>query len=82
MPFLIFIALAKVIGVNNPDPLLSKSEAAAYLNIAEQTISNWIVTGRYKLPYVKVGRLTRFRKSDLEAFIARRTVGAETEGAE
>jgi excisionase family DNA binding protein len=69
-------ALVKGPTIRNDDPLLSKPEAAAYLSIAEQTISNWLATGRYKLPYVRVGRLIRFRKSDLDAFIARRTVGA------
>jgi excisionase family DNA binding protein len=82
MPLFILIALARVISNQNPDPLFSKAEAAAYLNIAEQTISNWLTTGRYNLPYVRVGRLIRFKKSDLDAFIARRTVGASDGGRE
>lgn len=69
-------ALVKGPSVKNADPLLSIPEAAAYLSIKPQTLNNWRATGRYNLPAVKVGRLVRFKKSDLDAFIARRTVGA------
>lgn len=57
------------------DPLLTSDEAAAYLDVAKHTLSVWRSTGRYRLPFVKVGRLVRYRKSDLDAFLARRTVG-------
>ncbi len=55
--------------------LLTRKEAAAYLGIAEMTLSIWKSTGRYNLPVVKVGRLVRYKKSDLDAFIDRRTTG-------
>lgn len=51
--------------------LLSRKEAAAYLGIAEQTLAIWKCTNRYDLPCAKIGRLVRYRKSDLDAFIAR-----------
>lgn len=51
--------------------LLSRKEAAAYLGIAEQTLAIWHSTKRYDLPCAKIGRLVRYRKSDLDAFIAR-----------
>ena len=50
--------------------LLSRKEAAAYLGVAEQTLAIWKTTGRYSLPVVKIGRLAKYRKSDLDAFIA------------
>ena len=53
--------------------LLSRKEAAAYLGVAEQTLAIWKTTGRYSLPVVKIGRLAKYRKSDLDAFIAHRT---------
>jgi len=53
--------------------LLSRKEAAAYLGVAEQTLAIWKTTGRYSLPVVKIGRLAKYRKSDLDAFIASRT---------
>jgi excisionase family DNA binding protein len=53
--------------------LLSRKEAAAYLGVSEQTLAIWRSTGRYKLPVVKIGRLAKYRKSDLDDFIRRRT---------
>ena len=55
--------------------LLSRQEAAVYLGVTERTLAVWKCTGRYNLPCVKIGRLAKYRKSDLDAFIARRTVG-------
>lgn len=55
--------------------LMSRREAALYLGIAEQTLAIWKTTGRYNLPVVKIGRLAKYRKSDLDAFIARRVQG-------
>ena len=59
--------------------LLTRKEAAAYLGISEQTLAVWKCTGRYNLPCVKTGRLVKYRKADLDAFITKRTVigGAE-----
>jgi excisionase family DNA binding protein len=50
--------------------LLSRSEAAAYLGIAKQTLAIWKCTKRHTVPYVKIGRLIKYRKVDLDKFIA------------
>ena len=55
------------------DRLYSPEEAAEYLGVVENTLSVWRSTGRYNLPYIKVGRLVRYRLSDLQAFLARHT---------
>jgi len=55
--------------------LLSRKEAAVYLGVSEQTLAIWKTTGRYSLPVVKIGRLAKYRKSDLDAFISRRVQG-------
>jgi len=49
--------------------LLTRREAAQYLGVAEQTLAIWKCTGRYNLPYVKIGRLVKYRKADLDAFV-------------
>lgn len=49
--------------------LLTRREAAAYLGVAEQTLAVWKCTGRRSLPFVKIGRLVRYRQADLDAFI-------------
>ncbi len=56
--------------------LLSRREAAAYLGVAEQTLAIWKCTKRYALPFVKIGKLVKYRKSDLDAFIARNVQSA------
>jgi excisionase family DNA binding protein len=61
--------------VHPPDPLFSPPEAASYLGICENTLSVWRCVGRYNIEYIKVGRLVRYRKSALDAFLERRTRG-------
>lgn len=53
--------------------LLSRRQAAEYLGVTEHTLAVWKCTRRYDLPVVKVGRLAKYKKSDLDAFIERRT---------
>ncbi|MBW3599074.1 MAG: helix-turn-helix domain-containing protein [Planctomycetes bacterium] len=57
-----------------PDKLLTAEEAAEMLGIAQQTLSVWRSSGRYKLAYIKVGRNVRYRKSEIERFLEQNTV--------
>jgi excisionase family DNA binding protein len=59
--------------------LFRRDEAAAYLGVTSHTLAVWKSSKRYDLPVVKVGRLVRYRKSDLDAFLARRTEGGPKE---
>jgi excisionase family DNA binding protein len=61
------------------DPLRTEAESAEYLGLKPTTLSIWRSTRRYSLPYVKVGRLVRYRQSALDAFLAARTHGATPE---
>mgnify|MGYP000617678220 CR=1 FL=1 len=54
--------------------LLSRKEAAAYLGVTPETLAVWHCTKRYPLPVIKIGRLCKYRVSDLDAFITQRTV--------
>ncbi len=54
--------------------LLTREQAAEYLGLSAQTLAVWTATGRYDLPVVKVGRLVRYRLSDLDAWLESRTV--------
>lgn len=49
------------------DGLLSVKEAAKALGCSEALLRKWLHQG--KLAHVKVGRLTRIRQSDLEAWL-------------
>jgi hypothetical protein len=58
---------------NASSDLLSRREAAEYLGVSEQTLAIWRCSGRYQLPVIKVGRLAKYRRRDLESFLASRT---------
>lgn len=49
--------------------LLDRQAAAEFLGIKAQTLAMWAATKKHPLPYVKIGRLVKYRISDLEAFI-------------
>jgi len=53
--------------------LLDVGGAAEYLSLSKHTLNVWRSAGRYDLPYVKVGSKVRYRLTDLDAFISRRT---------
>jgi excisionase family DNA binding protein len=53
--------------------LLDEKAAAELLDIAPGTLSVWRSTGRYRIPFVKVGRRVRYRRADLEAWLESRT---------
>lgn len=52
----------------NSTELLTLPEAAGMLRLKVSTLRAWLL--RRRIPYVKVGRLVRFRRSDIEEVIA------------
>ncbi|BCX46411.1 excisionase family DNA-binding domain-containing protein [Haloferula helveola] len=59
---------------STPPSLLTRREAARFLSVSERQVWNLQNDGR--LPHVRIGRSVRFRVTDLEAFVASRTVKA------
>lgn len=57
--------------------LFDNALAAEYLGVKPHTLETWRASGRYKLPFVKVGRLVKYRRADLDAWLQSRTVNAE-----
>ncbi len=53
--------------------LLDDKAAAALLDVSPGTLSVWRSTGRYALPFLKIGRKVRYRRTDLEAWMTART---------
>ncbi len=49
------------------EPLLSPEDVAALMGVKRSTIYELARTGR--LPYVKIGRATRFLRTDLERWL-------------
>jgi excisionase family DNA binding protein len=52
------------------DRLLTRTQAADYLGLRPQTLAAWYCTGRHDLPAFKVGRLVKYRKADLDEWLA------------
>jgi hypothetical protein len=52
--------------------LLTEDQTAAILQVSPGTLSVWRSTGRYNLPFVKIGRKVRYRAGDLRQFIESR----------
>jgi excisionase family DNA binding protein len=58
--------------MNNAE-LIDEQQAAEFLGLCPGTLSVWRSTGKYKLPFIKVGRRVRYRRSDLELWLESRT---------
>ena len=55
--------------------LLTRKQAADYLGVSKSTLDVWACTGRYNLPFIKVGRLVKYRKADLDSWLMAHQVG-------
>ena len=51
------------------EELLTSEEAARYLKVEKGALAIWRSTKRYEVPYIRVGRLVRYRASDLKKFL-------------
>lgn len=60
--------------MKNPNTgLLTPREVATHLNVKEATLAVWRSSGRYVLPFIKVGSRVMYRLSDVESFLISRT---------
>ena len=59
---------------NKPDTLIREHQAARLLGVKPTTLTAWRCRGETGPPFVKVGRLVRYRPADIEAFIRTNTV--------
>lgn len=58
---------------DNPPIHIDDKQAAEALGLKPATLAVWRSTGRYNLHYLKVGRLVKYRISDIAEFLASRT---------
>lgn len=58
--------------------LMDVKQVAAYLQINEATAYNWAQKG--KIPGIKVGRIWRFRREDIEVWLDQNMRGPKPEG--
>ncbi len=56
--------------------LLNTEQAATYLGVTARTLEVWRCTKRHAIPYIKVGRLVKYRKAELDHWLTQQTIGA------
>lgn len=56
---------------HDADELITPREVARRLSVAEETLASWRSRKKPHLPFLKLGRLVRYRRSDLVAFVQR-----------
>lgn len=61
--------------LKKPD-LLTTKQAADYLGVTPRTLEVWRCTKRHDIPYIKVGRLVKYSREALDAWLTTRTVGS------
>ena len=67
----------EAVNSDTADRWLTRAEAAEYLRIQEQTLSNWAVNQKH-LPFTKIGKkCVRYKLSDLREFMAKNRVPAK-----
>lgn len=57
--------------ISKQKQLLDMNETAEYLGISKSTLYEWVI--QKKVPFVKVGRLTKFKKEALDTWLEQRT---------
>jgi predicted site-specific integrase-resolvase len=60
--------------------LLTTEQAAVFLSVSPHTLAVWRSTGRYNLPYAKIGNRVRYELVDLQAYINKRKRGGQVDG--
>ncbi len=70
------MAATTFIPTQNAD-LLNNDQAAAYIGVTPRTLEVRRCTKRHQISHIKVGRLVKYRKSALDAFLDQQTVDAE-----
>ena len=55
-----------------PCGVIDNDQAATYLGCTPDTLRVWV--SKRRVPFIKVGRLTRFRRTDLDAWLDARLV--------
>lgn len=53
---------------NRQERMLTRKEAAEFLEVRENTMAIWAITKRYDIPMYKVGKYIKYKLSDLQKF--------------
>ena len=69
----LFSVVLETLQANRNNGLVGEKEAAAIIGVTPGTLQVWRSTGRYAIPFIKVGRLVKYRPSDLQSWLESRT---------
>lgn len=69
----LFSVVLETLQARRGNDLVGEKDAAELLGVTPGTLQVWRCTGRYSIPFVKVGRLVRYRRSTLESWLESRT---------
>ncbi len=58
--------------------LLNNNQAAQYIGVTPGTLEVWRCAKRYNIAYLKIGRLVKYRKADLDNFLNDCRICSET----
>ncbi|SEJ33265.1 Helix-turn-helix domain-containing protein [Azotobacter beijerinckii] len=60
----------------DPTDLLTDAQVALMLDVSPKTLATWRSTGRYGLPFLRIGARIRYRRQDVLAWLESRRTGA------
>lgn len=72
------VVLFRAAGDALPEPLMSKRQAADYLGKNERTLERWLRDG-VGPRYLRVGRTIRYRRADIDDWLAGREYASQAE---
>jgi predicted DNA-binding transcriptional regulator AlpA len=64
-------------GIAHDSPFIDEKQLCAHLGISSVTATKWRAHAAGP-PFIKVGRLVRYRRTDVEAWLLSRTVGRKS----
>lgn len=65
--------------MNDDHKLVNSKEAADYLGVCRATLTKWRINNPYNLPFIRIGKMCKYRLADLAEFLKRHTHGARSE---
>ena len=60
----------------SPADLMTDAQVAQLLDVSTKTLATWRSTGRYALPFLRIGARIRYRRQDVAAWLDSRRRGA------
>lgn len=67
--------------ITKPGLLLTPDDLESIYGIPKATQATWRCTGRWSLPYIKVGRNVRYRRESIEEWLRAREHGGASPAA-